>query len=110
MPRYIIYFIQYKSSLTTDLIILDLLNKRRILRKLLFHNNRPIKKFTPKLLEKIETYTFISSIRYFTKVLQDEISWDTEVNMSKLISIIETWEKMISTGEIEKITRLQIIP
>ena len=105
-----IYFIQYKYKHSTDLITLDLWNKRRILSKLPFHNNRPLKKFTPKLLEKLEIYTFYnSSVIYFTKALQDNICWDTEVNMSTLMGIIKTWEKMISTSEIKKITKLHII-
>lgn len=110
IPRYILYTIQYKSS-ATNLIILDICNKRRLLCGSTFHNNRPTKKFTPKLLEKLETYTFtfISSIKYFTIDLQNRFCSDTEVNMSELMSLIKVWEKMISTDTVEKITKLYII-
>ncbi len=114
MPRYIIYFIQYKSSLTTDLIILDISSRRRIRSISPFrNNNRPTKKFTPKLIENIktDTYIFVSSpIEYFTKVLSDRLCWDTTVDMEELISLIKTFEIMISMGEEKKVTKLYIIP
>ena len=112
MPRYIIYIIQYKFS-STNLIILDIRHKIRIRIISPFHNdNRPTKKFTPKLLEKLEkeTYIFPSSIEYFTKDLQNKVCWDTSVNMKKLVRLINSWEKIISTGVIETITKLHIIP